>query len=154
MDPPRPILGTVLDHPSILIHWLRLNQSPRLVNLSCLDQSGLTVVIFLGVCSKPKICNIRFAKFWFVRHGELLPSPPPEADASRRSGPTVFVNVPPDGERQIWFRGADRRTWDAVSVKHIVNLGVRRQLLETRSNICPFLVPTVGGRMVRGSFDT
>ena len=63
-----------------------------------------------------------------VRHGGTLPSPPPEVDASGCSGPTVFVNVLPSGDRQIWLWNADNRKWDAVRLKHVVDLDVKRKL--------------------------
>ena len=93
--------------------------------------------------SKRKIYNTQFTKYWVVRHGEPLPSPPPEADASKCSGPAVFVNVPPEGGRQIWLWSADRRMWDAVSVRHNVDLDVRRQLILSPKHVPVFVLPRV-----------
>ena len=51
------------------------------------------------VFSKRKIYKSRLSKYWIVRYGELLLSPPPKADASKCSGPAVFVNVLPKGDK-------------------------------------------------------
>jgi len=96
--------------------------------------------------SKRKIYNTQFTKYWIVRYGELLPSPPPEADASKCSGPTVFINVPPDGERQIWLWSADRRVWDTVSIKHNVDLDVRRELKLNSKHVPVFVLPRANRR--------
>ena len=69
------------------------------------------------VFSKRKIYNTRFTKYWIIHHGEPLPSPPPEVDASECSGPAVFVNVSPEGGRKIWLWDAGQQLWDAVPVR-------------------------------------
>ena len=94
--------------------------------------------------SKRKIYNTRFTKYWVVRHGEPLPSPPPEVDASECSGPTVFVNVSPEGERQIWLWDAGQQMWDTVPIKHVVELDVKRQLNLNSKNVPVFVVPRAG----------
>ena len=80
-------------------------------------------------------------KYWIIRHGERLPAPPPGVDASECSGPAVFVNVLPGGERQIWLWNTDRQTWDAVPIKHVVDLDVRRQLNLNSKHVPVFVVP-------------
>jgi len=96
------------------------------------------------VFAKRKIYNTPFTKYWIVRHGERLPTPPPEVDASGCSGPAVFVNVLPEGERQIWLWNADRRAWDAVPIKHLVDMDVKRQLNLNAKHVPVFVVPRAG----------
>ena len=96
------------------------------------------------VFSKRKIYNTPLTKYWVVRHGEPLPSPPPEANASECSGPAVFVNVPREGEKQIWLWNTDRQVWNAVPIKHTVDLDVRRQLNLNSKNVPVFIVPRAG----------
>lgn len=82
-------------------------------------------------------------KYWIVSHGERLQTPPPEVDASECFGPAVFVNVSPEGERQIWLWNADLRIWDAVPIKHAVDLDVRRQLNLNSKHVPVFVIPRV-----------
>ncbi|KAF9644154.1 hypothetical protein BDM02DRAFT_3190857 [Thelephora ganbajun] len=109
------------------------------------------------VFAKRKIYNTPFTKYWIIRHGERLPMPPTEVDASECSGPAVFVNVPPEGERQIWLWNADRQMWDAVLIKHVVDMDVKRQLNLNSKHVPVFVVPRAdhekgevqGSRLVR-----
>lgn len=91
--------------------------------------------------ARRKIYNSQFTKYWIVRHGERLQLPPPEVDASECCGPAVFVNVPPDGERQIWLWSTGQKTWDAVPIKHIVDLDVKRELKLNSKDIPVFVIP-------------
>jgi len=59
-------------------------------------------------------------------------------------GPTVFVNVLPDGEKQIWLWDAERQMWDAVPIKHVVHLDVGRELNLNSKHVPVFVAPRAG----------
>ena len=54
------------------------------------------------------------------------------------------MNVSPEGERQIWLWNAGQQIWDAVLIKHVVELDVRRQLNLNSKNVPVFVVPRAG----------
>jgi hypothetical protein len=88
--------------------------------------------------TKRRIYNTPFYKYWIVRHGERLPSPPEEVNAHECTGPAVFVNVPPSGDRQIWLWNTNHKTWDTVRIKHIVDLDIKRELSLSPKNVPVF----------------
>lgn len=97
-------------------------------------RSAKTEHVQVYVFSKRKMYRTRYHKYWIVRHGEPLPSPPSEADARRCPGPALFINVPTNGEKQIWLWNTEDGRWDPIGIGHIINLDVKRVLTLSEKN--------------------
>lgn len=86
------------------------------------------------IFAKRKIYNTPFHKYWIVRHGEPLLSPPLEVDARHCVGPALFINIPTNREKQIWLWNTQDHKWDPIGSGHVVNLDVKRVLTLSDKN--------------------
>lgn len=78
--------------------------------------------------------NSQLTKYWIVRHGEPLSSPPIGVDARCCSGPALFINVPPNREKQIWLWNIREHRWDSIGIGHVIDLDVKRALILSEKN--------------------
>jgi len=78
--------------------------------------------------------NTRLTKYWIVRHGGPLLSPPLEVDARHCLGPALFINIPTNGDKQLWLWNVQECKWDPTVIGHVVDLDVKRVLTLSKKN--------------------
>lgn len=143
MGRPRSTSETIFNLPSSSIHQHQPTRNQRYVNTYSLDWHWTNRDAFSRSTSSPsgKYISLAFqstgSSATVNSYYRRLPRQTQASVLGRQSSSTSFPRVTSKfGYTAVW--NADRKTWDAVSIKHVVHLDVERQLSLNPKNVPVF----------------